>query len=236
MTASSGLSRPAFLYGHADDMVLGAAFAAMRAARSGLDLLLCSAAPESVDETMHWDGICGLGPPAEAMATRLAEHRRACALLGLTTLSLGGYDGQYGVADAPADDEHLVLTASEAVGEWGADCLFTHSPRGSHPDHLRAHRVAAAVAERIGLPLVVTCDRPYEPCDEQHCPHLAAGASRISVLLSDAEWALKLEAFRMYASQAAPLEVGWGEARFERAMLGRECYTKLMPARAKETQ
>lgn len=229
-----GPSRPAFLYGHADDMVLGAALAAMRASGSGLDLLLCSAAPESVDETTHWDGICGVGRPAEAMATRLDEHRRACDRLGLTTIGLGGYDGQYDVAETRDDRESVVLTACDALREWGADCLFTHSPMGTHPDHLRAHAAAASIVERTGLPLVVTCDRPYEPCDERHCPHLAAGTSRTSVLLSDAEWELKRAAFGMYASQTGPLQDGWGAARFESTTLGRECYTTLTSATPKE--
>lgn len=226
--------RPAFLYAHADDMVLSAALAAMRAARSGLDLLLCSAAPEYIGETTSWDAICGLGRPAEAMATRLNEHLRACGHLGLTTIGLGGYDGQYGVAETRDDREKAIVTACDALSAWSADCLFTHSPRGTHPDHLRAYATAASVARRIDLPLVVTCDRPYESCDEWQCPHVAAGPLRTSVLLSEAEWEMKGEALGMYKSQIGPLQDGWDAARFTSATLGRECYTTHTPTTTKE--
>lgn len=220
-------ARPAFLYAHADDLVLGASIAAMRARGSGLDLLLCSAIPSSGDEPTHWDGLCGLGAPADAMTKRLAEHRRASDHLGLTTVCLGGHDGQYGVPESAADRELVIIKAVEAVREWGADCLFTHSSRASHPDHLRAHEVAVVVAAQVVVPVVMTCDRPYEICGALQCPHLAAGADRVSVTATDAEWSRKVEAFGMYASQAGPLHDGFGDASFERPALGRECYTAI---------
>ncbi len=217
--------RPIFLFAHADDLAMCGSVAAFGVAGGGLDLLLCSAVPVDASSPGSWDTECGLGLPAAAMSVRLQEHNMACETLGMTTVCLGGIDRQYG-AGAPWDGKkgELFASARAAAEVWRADSVISHQRHSYHPDHQAAHILARHVAQALEIPLITTCDRPYVRCEDGVCARGPRPVGGSTWVLSEEEWARKLELLTCYTSQIGALRAAFGTDFISQALLGVECY------------
>ena len=94
---------------------------------------------------------------------RLAELHEACELLGVSRLELLGYHDsgmeswEYKSRPDAFCNVPLDIAAgrvAELMRQYQPDAVVTYYDRGgyNHPDHLQAHRVAVAAAERTGIP------------------------------------------------------------------------------------
>jgi LmbE family N-acetylglucosaminyl deacetylase len=94
---------------------------------------------------------------------RLAELDVACARLGVTHLELLGYHDSgmdtWEYKSRPDVFCNVALDVSagrvaDLMRRYEPDVVVTYDDRGgyNHPDHLQAHRVAVAAAERTGIP------------------------------------------------------------------------------------
>jgi len=104
------------------------------------------------------------GHDTEAVAaTRRSELRKACQLLGVTTVELLGYHDS-GMADWHYKDDERAFSAvpvDAAAGRLAA-LMETYQPDVvttyciddgyEHPDHLHAHHVTLAAVARTGIP------------------------------------------------------------------------------------
>jgi LmbE family N-acetylglucosaminyl deacetylase len=95
---------------------------------------------------------------------RLAELDVACARLGVTHLELLGYHDSgmdtWEYKSRPDAFCNVALDVSagrvaDLMRRYEPDVVVTYDDRGgyNHPDHLQAHRVAVAAAERTGIPV-----------------------------------------------------------------------------------
>ena len=134
-------------------------------------------------------GELGRGAGPALGERRRREARVACARLGAKRVVFLDHQDS-GVATDPRDRPWGAFTevkvevaadhlAAIVEGERAA-ALVTYDPYGvyGHPDHVHAHRVAAAAAELAGLATwyEVTVDREYLHFVDTHVAHLA-GAS-----------------------------------------------------------
>ena len=94
---------------------------------------------------------------------RLAELDVACARLGVTHLELLGYHDSgmdtWEYKSRPDAFCNVALDVSagrvaDLMRRYEPDVVVTYDDRGgyNHPDHLQAHRVTVAAAERTGIP------------------------------------------------------------------------------------
>ncbi|HEX2127816.1 MAG TPA: PIG-L family deacetylase, partial [Solirubrobacterales bacterium] len=118
-----------------------------------------------------WDNTAGLGDPAEAVAARIEEDRRALAKAGRVATQLDFLDAQYrerleqpteplerALADAVAPGS--VVYAPAAVGPLPDDYRAPY-PRGApHPDHAALRTAALGLAAR-GHELHLYADFPH---------------------------------------------------------------------------
>jgi LmbE family N-acetylglucosaminyl deacetylase len=101
---------------------------------------------------------------AEVAATRLVELKTACAELGVAHLELLGYHDS-GMPDWRHKDdladafcnvpiEESAGRLAELFERYRPDVVITYDDNGgyNHPDHLQAHRITVAAADRTGLP------------------------------------------------------------------------------------
>ena len=161
------------VHAHPDDESISTGGALADLARRGADVLVvtCTLGEEGevIGETYRQlvrDDADQLG------GFRIHELQRALAVLGVRGTFLGGA-GRYrdsGMAGSPASRNPRALVNS---GEEGVDTLteifreerphlvITYDPHGGygHPDHIRAHELAHAAAERTGVPRVVWAAR-----------------------------------------------------------------------------
>lgn len=120
------------------------------------------------------DGACGDGPggtkPGEAghdrhdvVELRAKELEASCAILGIDHLELLGYgdSGMIGWADNDAPGSFWSTPVDEAADRlavvmerYRPDVVVTYDANGfyGHPDHIQAHRITMAAAEKTGIP------------------------------------------------------------------------------------
>lgn len=251
MTAIADLTgrRCAFVFAHYDDAALSAAKLLSSAAPGSIDLVNCSAVPsapkrEPVDRRLlfsspvyralnyallgrvvygSWDIECGLTDPQEAMQIRLDEHERASAMFGVPTFGLGDLDGQYGKSTDQKRDAAL-NAAIELVRANDSEVVVTHPLNAPHPDHARTASIAHEVSERVGIPVLTACERPYSVCAVDECARGSSSGEYLTIDLNDREWAVKHDAVECYRTQLRVLDnyndYDWQDRRY----LGVECY------------
>jgi LmbE family N-acetylglucosaminyl deacetylase len=120
------------------------------------------------------DGACGDGPggvkPGEpghdrqaVAALRTEELRRSCEVLGVAHLELLGYpdSGMMGWPDNDAPGSFWSTPVdgpagrlAELMERYQPQVVVTYDANGfyGHPDHIQAHRITMAAAERTGIP------------------------------------------------------------------------------------
>jgi LmbE family N-acetylglucosaminyl deacetylase len=119
---------------HPDDIELGcgASLAAHRAAGHEVALLVMTTGEQ--------------GP--QAARSRVEEQHEVAALLG-TPVYWGGFeDGEVPDGRAP------VAVIEQAMADFGADIVYTHSPRDTHQDHRATGEATLAAARRCSRVLM----------------------------------------------------------------------------------
>jgi LmbE family N-acetylglucosaminyl deacetylase len=159
-----------------------------------------------------WDRRTGARDSSERMRERLDEDRRALAIAGRPSRSIGLLEVQY--RDGPVDSARLDAALREATDD--AEELWAPAGIGpdAHADHLLVRDWALARAPAGGLALHLYAELPYAihrgwpgpgPGWERFLPPEATLEPRAE-RLDDDEVRLKLEALREYRTQWAALD------------------------------
>jgi len=162
---------------------------------------------------------------------RIGELREALALLGVRGVHLGGA-GRFrdsGMAGSPAHanprafvnsgDEAVDLLA-EILEDIRPHLVITYGPDGGygHPDHIRAHEITHAAADRVGVPRILwavldlaeqtdgverigTVPTGWAVPDEAYLRNAGVDTHDLALELTDAELNAKREAMRAHATQ-----------------------------------
>src|SRR5262245_17808904 len=213
-----------YLSPHLDDAALscGGAIAAQRAAGERvLVVTLCTAAPASdmpfSDLALEFHRKWGLAP-AEVVAARLREERRALEILDADSYWAGMFDAIYrypeayntrgSLFNAPAPNDPLLPALRRLIGdlrERAPDGVF-YAPLGvgSHVDHLITHAAARAA---LGDALLFYEDLPYATRPGALDQRLAAleGSLSSRTMAIDPTFDKKIAAIKVYASQLGEL-------------------------------
>ncbi|MEU8346768.1 N-acetylglucosaminyl deacetylase, LmbE family [Actinomadura meyerae] len=152
------------VHAHPDDEVLGTGGLLARSAAEGIRTVLvtCTNGEQGDDSGGVKPG--EPGHDAEEVARRrLGELRESAALLGIGHVELLGYrdsgmdgwaanDDPRAFANVPLDESAGRL--AELMERYRPQVVVTYDENGGygHPDHIQAHRVALAAAERTGIP------------------------------------------------------------------------------------
>lgn len=152
------------VHAHPDDEVLGTGGLLARCAAEGIRTVLVTCTNGE-----QGDGSAGVKPgepghDAEEVARRrLAELRESAGLLGIGHLELLGYrdSGMDGwsanhdpraFANVPPDESAARLAG--LMERYRPQVVVTYDENGGygHPDHIQAHRITLAAADRSGVP------------------------------------------------------------------------------------
>lgn len=152
------------VHAHPDDEVMGTGGLLARCAAEGIRTVLVTCTNGE-----QGDGPGGVKPgepghdAAEVAERRLAELRESAELLDVAHLELLGYrdsgmdgwsanDHPEAFANIPPDESAGRLTA--LMERYRPQVVVTYDENGGygHPDHIQAHRIAMAAAERSGVP------------------------------------------------------------------------------------
>ena len=158
---------------------------------------------------------------------RIQELRRSLDAIGARGQFLGGA-GRFrdsGMAGSPAsrNPRAFVNSGDVAVEKLAAifeaekpHLVLTYGPDGGygHPDHIRAHEITHAAAERVGVPRIMWAVRlaeetaalmPAEAPEGWRLPEDGeldgVDTSDVRVELNDAAYSAKVEAMRAHATQ-----------------------------------
>jgi LmbE family N-acetylglucosaminyl deacetylase len=225
-----------YLSPHLDDAALscGGSIIQQRAAGQRVLLVtLCTAAPAPdmhiSDLALEFHRKWGLAP-AEVVAGRLEEERRALKILGADSHWAGLFDAIYRYPEAyntraslfstPAPADPLLPTLRELIGDLRrrAPAAVFYAPLGvgSHVDHLITHAAARAALDDD---LLFYEDLPYAIQADARAQRLAALEDSASprVVAIDAAVEKKIEAIEAYPSQM--LELFGGMDGMAQAML-----------------
>jgi LmbE family N-acetylglucosaminyl deacetylase len=216
--------RHVYLSPHLDDAALscGGGIAAQRAAGERvLVVTLCTGAPapdmQFSDLALEFHRKWGL-EPAEVVAARLREERRALEVLDADSYWGGMFDAIYRYPEAyntrgslfntPAPDDPLLSALHQLIGdlrERAPDAAF-YAPLGvgSHVDHLITHSAARMV---VGDALSLYEDLPYATRPGVLDQRLAALTGELTsrTIAIDATFEKKIAAIKAYASQIGEL-------------------------------
>ncbi|TYK42830.1 PIG-L family deacetylase [Actinomadura decatromicini] len=152
------------VHAHPDDEVLGTGGLLARSAAEGIRTVLvtCTNGEQGDDSGGLKPGDPGHDAAGVAQR-RLAELRESVGLLDITHLELLGYrdsgmvgwstnDDPRAFANIPLDESAGRL--AELMERYRPQVVVTYDENGGygHPDHIQAHRIALAAAERTGIP------------------------------------------------------------------------------------
>jgi LmbE family N-acetylglucosaminyl deacetylase len=217
------------VHAHPDDEVLGTGGLLARCAAEGVRTVLvtCTNGEQGDDAGGAKPGDPG-HDATEVAARRLAELRESADLLNIRHLELLGYrdsgmagwstnDDPAAFANIPQDESAGRL--AELMEHYRPQVVVTYDENGGygHPDHIQAHRIALAAAEKTGVPdkLYYTAiprsgirrmfdgireagiEIDFDPPDDFGTPDELV----TSTLDVSAHWEAKREALRAHASQ-----------------------------------
>ncbi|TMR00701.1 GlcNAc-PI de-N-acetylase [Actinomadura soli] len=152
------------VHAHPDDEVLGTGGLLARCAAEGVRTVLvtCTNGEQGDDSGGVKPGEPGHNA-AEVAQRRLAELRESAGLLDIGHLELLGYrdsgmagwstnDDPEAFANIPLDESAGRL--AELMERYRPQVVVTYDEDGGygHPDHIQAHRIALAAAEKTGVP------------------------------------------------------------------------------------
>ena len=152
------------VHAHPDDEVIGTGGLLARCAAEGIRTVLvtCTNGEQGDDSG-------GVKPDADGhdeaavVAVRRRELERSCELLAVSELEMLGYrdSGMAGWSGNEHPDAFCNVPLDAAAGRvaelmerYRPQVVVTYDENGNygHPDHIRAHEVAVAAAERSGVP------------------------------------------------------------------------------------
>ncbi|RKS74223.1 LmbE family N-acetylglucosaminyl deacetylase [Actinomadura pelletieri DSM 43383] len=152
------------VHAHPDDEVLGTGGLLARCAAEGVRTVLvtCTNGEQGDDSGGVKPGEPG-HDAAEVAQRRLAELRASADLLDIDHLELLGYrdSGMAGWAANDDPDAFANVPLDESAGRlaelmehYRPQVVVTYDENGGygHPDHIQAHRIALAAAEKTGVP------------------------------------------------------------------------------------
>lgn len=152
------------VHAHPDDEVLGTGGLLARCAAQGIRTVLvtCTNGEQGDDSGGVKPGEPGHNA-AEVAERRLAELRESADLLGIAHLELLSHrdsgmagwstnDDPGAFANVPLDESAGRL--AELMERYRPQVVVTYDENGGygHPDHIQAHRIALAAAEKSGVP------------------------------------------------------------------------------------
>jgi N-acetyl-1-D-myo-inositol-2-amino-2-deoxy-alpha-D-glucopyranoside deacetylase len=161
------------LHAHPDDESLAMGGTLARYAAAGEQVVVVTATRGEVGEVSP-----GVEPlPTGVGETREAELRRACAVLGVTSVELLGFrdSGMMGTPDNDHPDSFWAADFMEAVGRlvrlirrYRPEVMTAYDPYGGygHPDHIQVHRVGTAAffgAVDTGRFPLIEGEEPWQP-------------------------------------------------------------------------
>ncbi|WP_115684884.1 N-acetyl-1-D-myo-inositol-2-amino-2-deoxy-alpha-D-glucopyranoside deacetylase [Corynebacterium senegalense] len=216
------------VHAHPDDESISTGGALADLARRGADVLVVTCTLGEEGEVIGETYAQLIADEADQLGGyRIGELARALAALGVRGTFLGGA-GHYrdsGMAGSAASRNPRAFVN---CGEGGVDKLaeileaerphlvITYDPNGGygHPDHIRAHEVAHAAAERTGVPRLVWAARlrselegglPAQAPDGWRLPAPgeldAVDGTETWVELGEETYRAKVEAMRAHATQ-----------------------------------
>lgn len=148
-----------FFHAHPDDEAIATGGTMAKAKAAGHRLVLVVATRGELGEPV--DGVLADGE--ELWQRRVDETQRAAAVLGVDRVVFLGYRDSGMMGEPTNDDPRSFWQADLATAagklaavlrEEQADVLVIYDDHGGygHPDHIQAHRIAMAAAERSGVP------------------------------------------------------------------------------------
>lgn len=168
----------AILSPHLDDAVLSAWFAL----RSGHDPVVVNVfdgiPPRGT--LSRWDRVTGAADSGERMRERLEEDRRALALAGRPSVSLGFLEAEYRTGPPPDELLDALARATAAVDE-----LWAPAGIGGHADHVAVRDWALAAAAAGGR-VRLYAELPY--CVVNGWPAWVTGAEPHPYCLPELSW------------------------------------------------
>jgi LmbE family N-acetylglucosaminyl deacetylase len=152
------------VHAHPDDEVFGTGGVLCRYSAEGIRTVLVTCTNGELGDTL---GGAKPGEPghdeAAVVAQRRQELEHSCAILGVSDLELLGYhdSGMMGWEQNDAPGSFWTTPVEDAAAKLAAlmeryrpQVVATYDQRGfyGHPDHIQAHRITMAAAERTGIP------------------------------------------------------------------------------------
>lgn len=218
------------VHAHPDDESIATGGTLAQLARRGADVtvITCTLGEEGEVIGETYSGL--VADAADQLGGyRIAEREQALRALGVHGEFLGGA-GRFrdsGMAGSPAHAnprafvngwEESVDTLVDRLGELSPHLVITYGPEGGygHPDHIRAHEITHAAAERVDIPRIVWAvadraeiDRAAAAITEVPQGWTAPGPGELAAVdsydtiveLSESDHDAKREAMRAHATQ-----------------------------------
>lgn len=142
---------------HLDDGVLSAG-QALAACPDSIVLTIFAGVPESELPLTNFDVQSGFKAAHEAVESRRAEDRRACAVVSATVRHLAFFDRQYAM---PADEGELIATLRDEIEALLGEDDRVMLPLGLvHPDHAQTRRCGEVACTALGVRPIFYEDLP----------------------------------------------------------------------------
>jgi LmbE family N-acetylglucosaminyl deacetylase len=183
------LRRPLVLVAHQDDEAIGCAILLQRSERPSV-IFATDGAPS---DPYFWKEY---GSQVKLAQVRREEASRAMAVLRISDFRILSFSDQELYRNLPA----AIQQVSDIARTADSTCIVTHAYEGGHPDHDSCSYIAAAVGQRLEVP-VWEMPLYHRAGGNVVRQSFVAGDAELTLKPTDAEYARKKEMAAQYASQ-----------------------------------